>query len=347
MSLQILQTFYMLDKLKELLIPGTRAAIVTHINPDGDAIGSSLGWADFLREQGLAVEVITPNQFPEFLGWIHGADAISVFDKQRDKVKQILADAQLLFCMDFNDISRLENLGEHIKTLDTKRILIDHHLEPPLEDYCVAFCEYPISSTAELVYRLIVQLTGNKMIPVPRAEALYAGIMMDTGEFSHSCNANVFRLLADLLDCGINRSKIHAAVYNNFTAERTQLIGYSLHQRMKVFPEYQAAYIYLTKAELDSFKFAPGDTEGMVNIPLSIKGISLSALFTESPTGFIRVSLRSAGDFSVNDMARKYFNGGGHKNASGGKSFKSMQETIEWFENILQEYEELKTHEEL
>ena len=225
--------------------------------------------------------------------------------------------------------------------------MIDHHLAPPLEDYCVAFCEYPISSTAELVYRLIVQLTGNKMIPVPRAEALYAGIMMDTGEFSHSCNANVFRLLADLLDCGINRSKIHAAVYNNFTAERTQLIGYSLHQRMKVFPEYQAAYIYLTKAELDSFKFAPGDTEGMVNIPLSIKGISLSALFTESPTGFIRVSLRSAGDFSVNDMARKYFNGGGHKNASGGKSFKSMQETIEWFENILQEYEELKTHEEL
>ncbi|MDR2563583.1 MAG: DHH family phosphoesterase [Prevotellaceae bacterium] len=325
----------MLDKLKELLKPGTKAVTVTHINPDGDAIGSSLGWADFLREQGLVVEVITPNSFPEFLSWMHGANDITIFDKQRDKAKQILSEAELLFCMDFNSIVRLETLGEYIKTLNLKHILIDHHLNPPLAEYFLVFSETPISSTCELVYRMIVELTGSKKIPPHRAEALYAGIMTDTGGFSHSCTAELFRLVADLIDCNIDRNKIQNDVYNNFTETRIQLIGYSLYERMKVIPEYCAAYIYLTKTELDRFNFAPGDTEGLVNMPLTIKGIRLSALFTESSMGYVRVSLRSTGEFSVNDLAQTYFNGGGHKNAAGGKSFRTMQETIEYFEKIL------------
>lgn len=325
----------MIDKLKDLLKPGVKAAIVTHINPDGDAIGSSLGWADFLREQGLEVAVITPNSCPDFLAWMHRADEITVFDKQKDATKEILDSAELLFCMDFNSISRLETLGEYINTLHLPRILIDHHLNPPVEEYSLVFSETTASSTSELVYKLIMQLTGNSLIPPHRAEALYAGIMTDTGEFSHSCTADLFRLVAQLIDCNIDRNRVHTAVYNNFTETRIRLIGYSLYERMRVIPEHRAAYIYLTKAELDRFNFAPGDTEGLVNIPLTIKGVRLAALFTESAMGYIRVSLRSVGDFSVNELAKAHFNGGGHKNASGGKSFRTMQETIEYFEKIL------------
>jgi phosphoesterase RecJ-like protein len=219
-------------------------------------------------------------------------------------------------------------------TLDIKKVVIDHHIGVEEKDFTLVLSKSPISSTCEIIYRIILQITNRKHVSPQIAEALYAGILTDTGAFTHSCSSELFRIVADLMDCGIDREKIHSAVYNSFSINRMRLMGYCI-AKMEVLPEYHTAYITLTKEELERFKFEPGDTEGFVNIPLSIKGIVLSVFFIESKDGYIKLSLRSTGNFSVDEMARKYFNGGGHKNASGGKSFITMDETVAFFKSIL------------
>ncbi|MDR1593964.1 MAG: bifunctional oligoribonuclease/PAP phosphatase NrnA [Prevotellaceae bacterium] len=323
-------------ELLGLLNASKKIAIVTHVNPDGDAIGSVIGWSNFLRTIGFHSVIIVPNHFPDFLKWINGTENIYVGFNQKDTCARLLREADLLFCLDFNKLSRLDAMGEYIMTLDIKKVLIDHHIGVEEKDFNLTFSKTPISSTCEIVYRIIWQITKKKHVSPQIAEALYAGIMTDTGAFTHSCSSELFRIVADLMECGIDREKIHSAVYNSFSVNRMRLMGYCI-TKMEVLPEYHTAYIMLTKEELERFEFEPGDTEGFVNIPLSINGIILSVLFTESKEGYIKLSLRSVGDFSVDEMARKYFNGGGHRNASGGKSFVSLNETVMFFKKILGE----------
>jgi phosphoesterase RecJ-like protein len=320
-----------------LLDTNKRIVIVTHVNPDGDAIGSVIGWSNFLRNIGFNPTIIVPNHFPDFLKWINGTENILVYFNKKDTCEKILKNADLLFCLDFNKLSRLDALGEFIMTLNIKKVLIDHHIGVEEEDFTLVFSKTPISSTCEIIYRIILQITNKKRMSPQIAEALYAGIMTDTGAFTHSCSSELFRIVADLMDCGIDREKIHSAVYNSFSVNRMRLMGYCI-AKMEVLPEYHTAYITLTKEELDRFKFEPGDTEGFVNIPLSIKGIVLSVFFIESKDGYIKLSLRSTGDFSVDKMARTYFNGGGHRNAAGGKSFTSLDDAVAFFKSILPEY---------
>lgn len=326
--------------LENLLQTVHNVAIVTHVNPDGDAIGSSLGWAGFLRQRGINATVIVPNRFPDFLKWMAGSEDIIIYNDNKELAESCLSKIDVLFCLDFNNVHRLENLGDYIDTLSCKRVLIDHHLEPS-PDFFLTFSVVPISSTCEIVYRLISALGGEKQINKEMAESIYTGIMTDTGAFSHNASdPELFRIVANLLECGIDKPKIHAEVNNNFSSDRLILLGYTLHQRMKILPDYHAAYIYLTRAELESYNFEPGDTEGFVNLPLGIKGIILSVFFSESPNGTIKISFRSRGDFSVNDMARKHFNGGGHKNAAGGKLELSLKESTLFFEKVLEEYKD-------
>jgi phosphoesterase RecJ-like protein len=328
-----------ITELLELLNTSRKITIVTHVNPDGDAIGSVIGWSNFLRDQGFDPVIIVPNHFPNFLKWINGTDNIHVFFNSKDTCVKLLKNSDLLFCLDFNKLSRLGEMGEFIMTLDIKKILIDHHIGVEEKDFVSVFSKIPMSSTCEIVYRIIRQISGQKRVSPRIAEALYTGIMTDTGAFTHSCSSELFRIVACLMECGINREKIHSLVYNSFSANRMHLMGYFL-AKMEVLPEYRTVYVTLTKEELDRFEFEPGDTEGFVNIPLSIKDTVLSVFFTESKDNYIKLSFRSIGEFSVDDMARKYFNGGGHRNASGGKSFVSMAESVAFFKSVLPEFKD-------
>jgi phosphoesterase RecJ-like protein len=325
-----------IGELINLINTNKRITIVTHVNPDGDAIGSTTGWFNFLKERGINPIIIVPNHFPDFLKWVNGSENICVYFNQKDKCERILKDSDLLFCLDFNKLSRLDALGEFIETLHIKKVLIDHHIGAEKKDFDLVFSKVPISSTCEIVYYLIWQITKTKQVSPQVAESLYTGIMTDTGAFTHSCSSGLFRIVADLMECGINREKIHSEVYNSFSVNRMRLMGYCI-SKMEVLPEYRTAYISLTREELDRFQFESGDTEGFVNIPLSIKDIVLSVFFTESRDNYIKISLRSTGNFSVDNMSRKYFNGGGHKNASGGKCFSTLDETISYFKSILPE----------
>jgi phosphoesterase RecJ-like protein len=325
-----------IKELLNLLDESSKITIVTHVNPDGDAIGSAIAWSNFLKERGINPIIIVPNYFPDFLKWINGSSDIIVYFNHKDTCERILKDSDLLFCCDFNKLSRLDALGEFITTLDIKKVLIDHHIGVEEKDFTTVFSKVPMSSTCEIIYCIISQITGKKHVPPQIAEPLYAGIMTDTGAFTHSCSPELFRIVADLMECGISREKIHSEVYNSFSVNRMRLMGHCIN-KIEVLPEYRTAYVSLTREELDEFQFEPGDTEGFVNIPLSIKGVVLSVFFTES-RGFIKLSLRSVGDFSVDNMSRKYFNGGGHKNASGGKSFVSLDETVAFFKSVLPEF---------
>jgi phosphoesterase RecJ-like protein len=324
-------------ELLELLNTSKKTVIVTHVNPDGDAIGSVTGLSRFLTERGHNPVIIVPNHFPDFLKWINGSENIFVYFNQKDTCEKLLKKADLMFCLDFNNLARLDNLGEFILKLNIRKVLIDHHIGVAEKDFTLVFSQTPVSSTCEIVYRIIRQITKTKRVSPQIAESLYTGIMTDTGAFTHSCSSELFRIVADLMDCGIDRYKIHSSTYNDFSVNRMRLMGYCI-AKMEILPEYRAAYIALTKEELDRFDFKPGDTEGFVNIPLSIKDTVLSVFFTENSDNYIKLSLRSVGNFSVNDMARKYFNGGGHKNASGGKSFASLVDTVAFFKSILPEY---------
>lgn len=328
----------LLDNLQKLLSSIKTAVIVTHTNPDGDAIGSSLGWARFLNKQyGIDTTVVVPNRFPDFLKWMEGSNDILVYCQNHDEVESKLSTSEAIFCLDFNNLNRIDSLGKYIETLDKPMVLIDHHLQPA-EYFKLIFSYIPASSTAELVYRIITGLTASYKIDTKIAEAIYTGIVTDTGMFSHSSsNPELFIIVAHLMECGIDKNKIHSLIYDNFSVNRMKLLGYSLNDRMVVLPQYKAAYIYLTRKELDEFHFQPGDTEGFVNYPLSIKGIVLSAFFVEGME-HIKISFRSRGEFSVNNLARAHFNGGGHKNASGGRLESSLNKAVKKFESVLEEY---------
>ncbi len=328
-----------IPQLRDLLgTAGKKIAIVSHVNPDGDSIGTSLALRKVLASLGHEVTCIVPNRFPYFLQWMEGIGNLRVFRDEAEALGGVIREAGLIFCVDFNQPSRLEGLGEAIAAnTDAKKILIDHHIAPP-DIYDLAFSDPDSSSSSLLLYRIIVNAFGQNVIDREVAEALYVGMMTDTGNFSFgNLTPEVYRTIADLVGHGINPPSIHNSVYNTFSEWRMRLMGYALYKKMETIPDLGVAFISLKESELRRFKFQLGDSEGFVNLPLAIESNRVSAMFLETHNS-IRVSLRSRGEVDVNLFARRYFDGGGHHNASGGKSFVTMEETIEHFRRSIREY---------
>lgn len=328
------------DALRELLArPAQKIVIVSHTNPDGDAIGSSLTWAAMLRSLGHTVTCIVPNKFPYFLDWMAGIDELVVFRTDvTGRAVRAIAEADQIHCLDFNTLSRLEILSDTLASNTTaKRVLIDHHLAPgPEFDLLLSFPES--CSTCFIVYSLIEALWGTQALTHEMAELLYVGIMTDTGNFAFSSlTPELFRAVAVLIERGIRIPEIHNNVYNSYTEGRARLFGYAIDRKMKLIEEGKAAYMSLTEYEMRKFHFQQGDNEGFVNYALTIRSVRMSAMFSAQHK-FIRVSLRSRDGVDVNLFARRYFNGGGHRNAAGGKSFVSMGETIEHYIRSVREF---------
>ena len=331
-----------IERLREMLArAGQRIVIVSHTNPDGDAVGSSLAWAEILRTMGHEVTCVVPNKFPYFLDWMPGIEEVVVFktDTEGRAVKAI-AEADVLFCLDFNAVSRLEILSETIQGNTTaRRVLIDHHLQPD-EGFDIVFSHPESSSTCFLVYCLVEAMYGTGAITRRMGELLYVGMMTDTGNFAFShLTPELFRAVAVLLEKGISIPEIHNSVYNAYTEGRARLFGYAINRKMALIEDGTVAYMSLLESEMRRFQFQQGDSEGFVNYALTIKKVKMSAMFL-AHRKFIRISLRSRGNVDVNLFARKYFNGGGHKNAAGGKSFLSMEETIDHYIRSVREFAE-------
>lgn len=325
-------------KFKALISKSQNIVIVTHYNPDGDAMGSSLALYNYLLKLDKKVTVITPNEYPEFLHWLPGNKKVMPFSSNQKKASALVLKSDLIFTLDFNNYSRLEGLGEVLKTASAKKILIDHHQQP--DTYAtLMYHDVQACSTCELVYEFICGLGGKKLIDKNIASCIYTGIMTDTGSFRFdSVTSTTHQILANLLSTGIKPSDIHSAIYDTYSESRVKLLGYCLTEKMVVLPEYQAAYMALTEKELQQFNNQKGDTEGIVNYPFSIKGITFCAFFSEGE-GKIKISFRSKGKFDVNQFARKYFNGGGHINAAGGKGNSTdMQTTVNEFLALLPKY---------
>lgn len=319
--------------------PARRIVILSHTNPDGDAVGSSIAWAEALRRLGHTVTCIVPNKYPYYLDWMTGIRDVVIFrTDSAGRAAAAVAEADLIFCLDFHSLSRLDSLSELIAAnTSARRILIDHHLNPA-EPFDLMFSHPESSSTSYLVYCLIERLWGADTITRQQAEVLYVGMMTDTGNFSFShLTPALFRAVAVLAGTGIDIPRIYNNVYNSFTEGRARLFGYVINRKMRILRKGTVAHMSLTEEEMRRFWFQQGDSEGFVNYPLTIKKMRMSAIFVEHHD-FIRVSLRSRGDVDVNLFAGRYFNGGGHRNAAGGKSFMPMAETIAHFERSVEEF---------
>ncbi len=329
-----------LSALRDLLSTKSKQSIVilAHTNPDGDAIGSSLAWARLLRNMGHDVSCIVPNKYPYFLDWMEGIEELVIFKTDSERATTKIENAEIIFCLDFNALGRLERLGDVVSANTTaKRVLVDHHLSPDT-NYDIMFSYPDCSSTCFLIYTLISEMFGCEAIDKSIGELLYVGMMTDTGNFSFSfLTPALYRALAVLVERGIDIPKINTLVYNSYTEDRARLFGFVISRKMEIIEDGTVAYMSLTEREMRRFKFQQGDSEGFVNYPLSIKKMKISVMLIEQRK-FIRVSLRSRGVIDVNLFARKYFNGGGHKNAAGGKSFQSMDETIEHFRRSIAEF---------
>ena len=327
-------------EFSELVRSSDNILLISHINPDGDAIGSQLALYRYLNSLGKKVEMMCPNNLQEFLKWMDGSENISVFIRKRKKCIKLIENAGLIVMLDFNQPNRLGEAESFVTSSQAPRVIIDHHLEP--HDFADLIISDPSRcSTSELVHEIVTCLNGSPWRDLPYSESVYVGIITDTGNFEHGAyTGNTMRVVADLLDTGIDRNRVLNTVYNNFSADRMRLMGLALNQRMTVLEEYRTAYICLTKKDLADFNHVKGDTEGFVNLPLSIKGIVFSVFFVEKDN-FVKLSFRSKGNFPVNDFASRYFDGGGHLNASGGERYDTLDNTISYFLKVLKENEEM------
>jgi len=326
-----------ISEVEKLLDEYSKMVIVTHVSPDGDAIGSSLGLYHYLLDSGNDVTVIVPNAFPDFLRWLKGAKDILEYEKYPEYAEKLIFDAEVIFCLDFNIPKRINRLGEVVEAASGKKVLIDHHPDP--SDFCDVTISYPeISSTSELVFRLICRMGDFEMISKQGAEAIYTGMMTDTGGFTYnSNNREIYYIIGELLKKGIDKDQIYANVYHNYSVDRFRMLGYVLYERMKIYDEYNASLIYLTKEEQNRFNAKKGDTEGFANIPLSINNIEFSAFMRED-ADMIKISFRSTGNFPSNTFSFENFGGGGHLNAAGGEFHGSLEEAIRIFEEALPKY---------
>ncbi|MDR3250712.1 MAG: bifunctional oligoribonuclease/PAP phosphatase NrnA [Tannerella sp.] len=327
-----------INKLKTYIDKGDKFVIVAHEMPDGDAIGSSLGLYHYLMSfDKKSIKVVVPNSFPEFLKWMPGARDIVIYEQYPDFATQLTADADVLFCLDFNAVKRVGQLASAVAASDARKVLIDHHLDP--ENFCNISISYPeMCSTCELMFRIICALGDVDLIEKDAAECFYTGMMTDTGSFSYNSNSEgIYIIVSELIKKGIDKDDIYRKVNQVYSESRLRLMGYVLYEKMKIYPDKHAAMFALTQSELNSFRYKSGDTEGFVNLPLSIKGIRFSAFFRQE-TNLIKASLRSVGDFPCNKFAAKYFNGGGHKNASGGEFYGTLDQAVKRFEDGLMQF---------
>jgi phosphoesterase RecJ-like protein len=327
-----------LEAFKQYLSTPKKAVIVTHFKPDADALGSSLGLAGYLKKKGHQVTVITPSDYPDFITWMPGNNEVIIYNKDKAAaINTIIQNTDVVFCLDFNSLGRINDMGEMVARSSCKKVLIDHHLEP--ENFA-DFVQWDTSaaSTAELVYELIRDLADQSLIDSNIADCLYAGLMTDTGSFRHpNTTQKVFLVASALVSHGADPAKVSRLVYDTNTIERLRLLGFVLSEKLQVLPEYRTAYITLNQEELRKYGSQTGDTEGLVNFGLSIKGVRLSVLISDRREN-IKLSFRSLGSFSVNDLARKYFEGGGHKNAAGGQTNLSLDQSLKKFLDLLPEY---------
>lgn len=327
------------ERLKRVIDENSMFVLTCHAGPDGDALGSTLGMAHYLKELGKEALVIVPDAFPDFLGWMPGSQEILRYDKYREKAELMIAMADVVLAMDYNALSRVDDMGTMIGNTKAKKVLIDHHLSP--EAFCDLVFSFPaLSSTCEVVFRLIMAMGGEDHLTKAACECLYAGIITDTGCLSYgSCTHELYAIVSMLMQKDINKDRIYNKIFNNYSEGRLRLMGYVLYEKMRVFSDDHAALITLSREEMKRFDFNKGDTEGLVNIPLQMKGIYFSAFLREdTEKELIRVSLRSQGTFPCNKFAAKYFNGGGHLNASGGQFDGTLAEAIALFEKALKEF---------
>lgn len=323
-----------IQKIKTLLKSPKKIVIITHANPDGDALGSILALYGIFKKLNHDITLITPDAYPSFLAWMPFSKKICIYNKTPEKVIKKINDAELIFCLDFNSSKRMDKVEPFFLQSKATKILIDHHLKPALfTDYTISITN--TSSTAEIIYDFILACGYKKLLDKQIAASIYVGIITDTGSFSYSCNhPKTYIIISELMKLGIDGAKIHQLIYDTYSESRMRLLGYCLSEKLKVIPKYNTAYISLSKKDLLKYNHQLGDTEGIVNFALSIENVKMAALFVEKEEN-IKISLRSVGNIAVNEIAKKYYSGGGHKNASGGSSYVNMNETLSFFENNL------------
>ncbi|MDT0606989.1 DHH family phosphoesterase [Croceitalea rosinachiae] len=324
--------------LKSLFATPQSIVIVPHKNPDGDAIGSTLGLAKFLEALGQQPKVIVPNDYPKFLKWIPGNEAILNFERENSQAKRLIEEANIIFTLDFNHLSRTGQMESFLKVAKADFIMIDHHQQP--DDYAmITYSDVGMSSTCEMVYNFIDSLDGTDKITREIATCLYVGIMTDTGSFKYSSTTSqTHKVVANLIDKGAENMQIHQQVFDTNSPARLHLLGVALNN-LVILEDFKTAYITMSQEELDKYDYNKGDTEGFVNYGLTLEGITFAVIFIENKEeGIIKISFRSVGDFSVNEFARAHFNGGGHTNAAGGRSEVGMKETTSKFISLLHGY---------
>jgi len=329
----------LIHKAKDAIAEAEKIAIVVHVGPDGDAMGASLGLWHYLMTLNKEPVVIVPTAFPDFYAWMPGAGSVVVYELTPQVAAEKLNGADLIFALDFNVLSRLGDMSDLVLTAPAKKIMIDHHLHPG--DFAKIVISYPeISSTSELIFRMICRLGDFSKINLAGAECIYTGMMSDTGGFTYnSNNQEIYIIISELIKIGVDKDEIYRRVFNTYSEHRLRLMGYCLYHKMKIYPEYKAALITLSSKEMDEFNFQNGDSEGFVNIPLSISCVDFS-VFMREDSNKIKISLRSQGTFPTNKFSADIFNGGGHLNASGGESYTSMEEAVSKFEEALPLYKD-------
>ncbi len=332
-----------MDKVKEfisLVSDSEKIVLVSHVNPDGDAIGSTTGFKYFLEQNGKSVSIVVPNRYPQFLGYLDINEEIVAYKGNEDEAVKIVEASDLIICMDFNALKRIEELGGIVGKSGAKKVLIDHHLQPE-ECFDIIFSDPQASSTCEVAYYLIRDMveadSSIKPVDLKSGLSFYTGLMTDTNNFANSVRPQTFKMACELLELGIDKEDVQFKVYSGFREERMRMMGYMLYENMQIFPEHKAGFMLITKELKEKFNFQDGDSDGFVNLALNISGVEVSGLFTEAD-GFVKVSLRSKGDFSVNGLSRAFFNGGGHERAAGGKIFIPTDEVLDYFLHSLEEY---------
>ena len=326
--------------LQDLLSTPKNIVIIPHKNPDGDAMGSTLGLLQYLNKKGHRATVVSPNDYPKFLKWLPFEDFVIKYDLQNQQALRLIKEADLIFTLDFNSLSRVGDMSVVLEKSSAQFVMIDHHQQP--DDYAVVtYSDVTICATCQMVYHTIEMLGDKDLIDADIATCLYTGIMTDTGSFRfRSTSSLTHTVIASLIEKGADNAFIHEQIYDANSFSRMQLLGTAL-TNLKVLPEYRAAFITLSQDELDEHNYQKGDTEGFVNYGLSLDNIKIALIFIENKQeGIIKISLRSKGDFSVNEMSRSHFHGGGHTNAAGGKSDLSLEDTVAYFISILPQYKD-------
>lgn len=332
-----------LDQLKDGLAKYQRFVLCAHTSPDGDAVGSTLGFSHYLKSLGKQVNIVLPNAFPDFLNWMSGADDIVLFDQETERATQLIQNAEVICCLDFNDLSRMEDgMSSVVDGADAEFWMFDHHLQP--KDFCTLTVSFPeLSSTCEVIFRVIYELGGFPNLTYEAAQALYAGMCTDTGGFTYnSTRPELFFIISCLLEKGIDKDKIYRLIYNNNSFDRVRLQGFVLHEKLQYFEQYRSTLFTINWDEQKQFNFQKGDAEGLVNIPLTIKGVRMSCQLREDlEQNRVLVSLRSVDDFPCNKVAELFFNGGGHLNAAGGRLNCTLEEAVDIYKQAMAHFEPL------